>query len=91
MTAIEKVLLRKDAASLVVAIVLGTSVSYFLGGLVAPLSAYITFSNEFRPGGPPIKEMILQSVISFVISIVILELLVRLVTLTRGRLYKKAK
>ena len=91
MTAIEKVLLRKDAASLIVAIVLGTSVTYFLGGLVAPLAAYASFSDQYQGGGPPVADMIMQSAISFVLSLVALELLIRLVVLTRTRAYKKER
>lgn len=90
MTAIEKVLLRKDAASLIVAIVLAAATLFFLNGLVSPVTTYLSFSDQFQ-GGPPIGDLLLQTVISFVAQLIALELLVRLVALTRGRLYKKGK
>ncbi len=90
MTAIEKVLLRKDAASLVVAVTLAMTVGFFLSTLTNPLTFYVTLTNHGQ-AGPPVGDMLLQSVISFVAQLVVLELLVRLVILTRGRLYKKGK
>lgn len=88
MTAIEKVLLRKDAAALIVAIVIGTSLTYFLGGLITPAVSLVTFSDQFQ-GPAPVSDIMMQSAASFVLQLVALELLIRLVSLVRGRLYKK--
>lgn len=89
MTAIEKVLLRKDIASLIVAIVVGSAVTYFLATLTSPLSMYIGFADT--PADPPLGRILLQSVASFALQVVALELLLRLVIAVRGHIYKKAK
>lgn len=90
MTAIEKVLLRKDAASLIVAITLAMTVGFFVSTLTNPLAFYLTLSSHGQ-AGPPVADTLLQAVVSFFAQLVALELLVRLVALTRGRLYKKGK
>lgn len=90
MTAIEKVLLRKDVASLIVAIVLGTSVAFFLSSVTSPLAIYAGMPDGVE-GGPPVGDIVLQAVVSFVAQLVLLELLIRFVAVTRGRLYKKGK
>lgn len=91
MTAIEKVLLRKDAASLIVAIIVGTAVTYFLASLVTPLTTKINFSDQFQGSTFPAGDMVVQAVASFALQVVALELLLRGVIFVRAFVYKKAK
>lgn len=93
MTAIEKVLLRKDAASLVVAIALGTSVSYALAGLIGPLTMQINVftSSEFMSNNIPVGNIALQTAASFVLQIIALELLLRVVIFVRSKAYRIKK
>lgn len=91
MTAIEKVLLRKDAASLVVAIIVGTSVTYMFAGLIGPITSKISFSDQFQSGYIPLGDLAVQSVVSFALQVIALELLLRVVIFARTFAYKKAK
>ena len=91
MTAIEKVLLRKDISSLIVAIVAGTAVAYFLAGFTSVLASQLSFSDQFQGQNVPVGDVMLQSFISFALQVIALELLLRAVILARSFAYKKGK
>lgn len=91
MTAIETVLLRKDIASLIVAIVAGTAVAFFLTAITTPLSLSLTGDQgSFIPEGQDaFVSQYMQPIVSFALQLIALEILLRLVILVRQKLYKK--
>lgn len=91
MTTIEKVLQRRDAASLIVAIIVGTSVAYLLAGITGPITSKINFSDQFQGGSIPAGDIAVQSLVSFAFQVIALELLLRGVILARAYAYKKGK
>lgn len=91
MTAIEKVLLRKDTASLIVAIIVGAAVTFLLAGLTGPIATKLSLSDEFQSGAMPVGDLVFQSVVSFALQVIALELLLRGVIFARSLAYKKAK
>lgn len=90
MTAIETVLLRKDIASLIVAIVAGTAVAYFLTAVTTPLSLTLTGrEGTFVPEGESsFITNYIQPIVAFGLQLAALEGLLRLVIVVRQKLYK---
>ncbi len=91
MTAIEKVLLRKDIASIIVAIVVGSATTFFLAGLTGPIVSQISFSDQFQGQGVPMGDLTVQSTVSFLLQVIALELLLRIVIFVRRLAYKRIK
>lgn len=91
MTAIEKVLLRKDISSIIVAIIVGTAVTFFLASVTGPLTTFISFNDQFQGNGVSAWDFALQGLVSFVLQVVALELLLRVVIFARAFAYKKNK
>jgi hypothetical protein len=90
MTAIEKVLLRKDISSLIVAVVTGVAVAFFLLGITGPLATELTASEKFG-GDPGFSALYIQPIVAFALQIVALELLLRAVIFARQLSYTKKK
>lgn len=90
MTAIETVLLRKDIASLIVAIVAGMAVAYFLTAVTTPLSLTLTGrEGAFVPEGESsFTTNYVQPIVAFGLQLAALEGLLRLVIIVRQKLYK---
>lgn len=96
---IVKVLKRKDAAALVVAVVLAMIVSKWLPGLVAELSnnlsgldnstyfSYATISDNVAGSGWQARY--LQPAVSVLMQIIALELLIRLIVWLRPMFVRK--
>lgn len=85
---IVKVLKRKDAASITVAVVLGLIVSQVLPNLVAQLSGVLSGLNDnqyYTYANPSAgwQGRYLQPVISAILQVIVLELLIRLVVAIR--------
>lgn len=91
MTAIEKVLLRKDAASLIVAIITGTAVTFFLAGITGPLATTLSSTDQFQGGPISGGDLAFHAVVSFALQVIALELLLRSVIFARAYAYKKGK
>lgn len=83
MTATEKVLQRKDASSLIVAIVLGFATLQFISTITSPLVAKILDENtQFQASG--FKDQYLAPLLALVLTAVAVELLVWVVIGIRG-------
>ena len=83
MTALETVLLRKDIASLIVAIVAGLATAQFVTSITTPLVAELLDTIEQSTGS--FKETYLFPTFLFAFQLLALELLLRLVILGRAK------
>lgn len=91
MTAIEKVLKRKDIASVVVAIVLGFAISNLLSMITLPLTTTLIQSDSYGSPTLTFTEQYTYPLVSFLLTIIALELLLRVVIFSRQVVYKKGK
>lgn len=90
MTAIERVLLRKDIASLIVAIVAAMATANFLTLITMPVAFELTGVNNYSIAGENVfLTKYVQPVIAFALQVIALELLLRLVIFVRQQLYKQ--
>ncbi|MBA2278848.1 hypothetical protein H0V99_00180 [Candidatus Saccharibacteria bacterium] len=88
---IVKVLKRRDAASVIIAIVLAMIVMQVLQSSTFDLANRITSTNEFTGGGPGWKTMYLQPIVSAAIQLVVLEIGLRIAIALRSKLVRRAR
>lgn len=89
MTAMEKVLLRKDIASVIVAVVAGIATVGFLGSVTTPFAELLSPLESTSSEG--LIEQIWAAIIAFALQLIALELLLRSVIMVRANLYKKVR
>ena len=87
MLVMEKVLLRKDIGSLIVAIVAGIATVTFLASVVAPFA--LLLSPIESPSPNTILDDVWLAVVNFALQLIALELLLRAVIVVRAGLYTK--
>jgi hypothetical protein len=80
-----RILQRRDAASLVVAIAAGLAVAQFVAAVMSPLSAML--SGMDRVGG--FREDYWQPLLFFILQLVALEVLARVAILIRSQLVSR--
>ncbi len=90
MTVIEQVLLRKDIAALIVAIVVGLATASFLGDITSPIVANFNDAATFGEEAS-FMEKYGQPVVAFALQVLALEALLRGVILARYHRYKKVQ
>jgi hypothetical protein len=90
---IVKILKRKDAASLVLAIILGTMISQFMFMPVYELGSRVASIGLDTPmyGGMGWRGTILSPVVSLVAGLVLLEVALRVFVYARARLVRRAR
>lgn len=87
---IVKVLKRKDAASLIVAIVVGLAVAQMLPAVTFHLANKIVGSDlPYGGSGASTTDLYLQPLISATLQLILLEILIRLYVGIHGLLAKK--
>lgn len=89
MTAIEKVLQRKDGATLVVGVVVALSVLQTLATITQPLSSKILGEDNQQLAGASFANLYGTPLLWFVLQVLALELLVWLVISVRSFAYAK--
>lgn len=88
MSTIEKVLLRKDIASLIVAVVAGIATVQFLASFTQP------FTNELFAGSVETGQSFdsyLAPLVAFALQVLALEVLLRIVIAIRQSVHKSSK
>ncbi len=70
-----KVLKRKDASSVVVAVAVGLALLQFVTAVTAHLASWISGTNQFAPNGQGFKSEYLYPAVSFVLILLALEVL----------------
>lgn len=89
MTATEKVLGRKDGASLVVGVVLALAVLQFLSMVTLPLASKIMSNNMPAPEGS-FDQLYISPLVALILQVVALELLIWVVIGVRSFVYSAA-
>jgi len=87
MTGTEKVLQRKDASSVVLAIIVALTTLQFIGSVTAPLSAKILSSDAMQPSS--FKDQYLTPFVVWVLQLLAIEILVWVVAGLRSVAYAK--
>lgn len=82
-----RVLERKDASSLIVAIAAGLAVGQFVVGLASSLVSWL-FDGE-QGSGFDFSDDVLEPVLVFLLAMLLLEGLARLAILARGELVRR--
>lgn len=83
MTVIEQVLLRKDIASVAVAVTIGFAVFNLLGAISGPVTSELFSSNELVTSGS-FAETYVAPIFAFALQVLLLELLLRAVIYGRA-------
>ncbi|MDQ3065091.1 MAG: hypothetical protein M3Q36_02370 [bacterium] len=86
---IVKILKRLDAASVVVAIVLGMIVLQLLQSVTSYLAVDLVGTRSEFGSSPSVNDMYLLPVVAAVLQVALLELGLRLVVLVRGKLVRR--
>jgi hypothetical protein len=89
MTATEKVLMRKDGATLITAIVVATVFGQFLVTVAYSLSAEMMGKNIGQGIGPSAKDQYLMPLIALALELIAIELFIWLVIGIRALVYPK--
>ena len=87
---IVKVLKRKDAASLIVAIILASSIGQSLWSPTYQISNLITGGPRYDHG-PGWKELYLLPLVQLIIQLLIVEVALRIFIAVRGRLVRRTR
>ena len=88
MTGTERVLQRKDASSLIVAIVLGFTTLQFIANITAPLSAKI-LGQDMGLQSAAFKDQYLAPLVALLLQVIAVEILVWLIVGIRSFAYAK--
>ena len=83
-----KILKRKDAATLIVAIVIAGIISQLFAMTLLEPAAKLTGSDTFGPGGPGWQAQYLQPIVQALLQLIALELLAR-ITIAINAMTKK--
>lgn len=90
MSAIEKILLRKDTSSVIVAIIVGLTTLQLVASLTGPLTIHLMGADPSLSQAEGFSNQYVAPVLAFVLQVIALELLLRLVIVVRHFAYNKS-